>query len=52
MEAERDIRNDLTGLVAKLQKDAMDDAEERANNFGKCNGAHELRHRRTYRHRY
>lgn len=27
---ERDIRNDLTGLVAKLQKDAMDDAEERA----------------------
>ena len=27
---ERDIKNDLTGLVAKLQKDAMDDAEERA----------------------
>lgn len=27
---ERDIKNDLTGLVAKLQKDATDDAEERA----------------------
>ncbi len=27
---ERDIKQDLTGLVAKLQKDAMDDAEERA----------------------
>lgn len=27
---ERDIKNDLTGLVAKLQKDAADDAEERA----------------------
>lgn len=27
---ERDIKNDLTGLVAKLQKDAVDDAEERA----------------------
>lgn len=27
---ERDIKNDLKGLVAKLQKDAMDDAEERA----------------------
>lgn len=27
---ERDIKNDLIGLVAKLQKDAMDDAEERA----------------------
>lgn len=27
---ERDIRDDLTGLVSKLQKDAMDDAEERA----------------------
>lgn len=27
---ERDIKNDLTGLVAKLQKDASDDAEERA----------------------
>ena len=27
---ERDIKNDLTGLVAKLQKDAMDDAEERS----------------------
>lgn len=27
---ERDIKNDLTGLVAKLQKDAMEDAEERA----------------------
>ena len=27
---ERDIKNDLTGLVAKLQKDAQDDAEERA----------------------
>ncbi|MFZ2544684.1 MAG: ribonuclease Y [Candidatus Saccharimonadales bacterium] len=27
---ERDIKNDLTGLVSKLQKDAMDDAEERA----------------------
>ena len=27
---ERDIKNDLTGLIAKLQKDAMDDAEERA----------------------
>lgn len=27
---ERDIKHDLTGLVAKLQKDAMDDAEERA----------------------
>lgn len=27
---ERDIKDDLTGLVAKLQKDAMDDAEERA----------------------
>lgn len=27
---ERDIKHDLTGLVSKLQKDAMDDAEERA----------------------
>ena len=27
---ERDIKEDLTGLVAKLQKDAVDDAEERA----------------------
>lgn len=27
---ERDIKNDLMGLVAKLQKDAIDDAEERA----------------------
>jgi ribonuclease Y len=27
---ERDIKNDLTGLIAKLQKDAVDDAEERA----------------------
>lgn len=27
---ERDIKNDLLGLVSKLQKDAMDDAEERA----------------------
>lgn len=27
---ERDIKNDLTGLVSKLQKDAADDAEERA----------------------
>lgn len=27
---ERDIKEDLTGLVSKLQKDAMDDAEERA----------------------
>lgn len=27
---ERDIRQDLIGLVAKLQHDAMDDAEERA----------------------
>jgi ribonuclease Y len=27
---ERDIKDDLTGLVAKLQKDAQDDAEERA----------------------
>ena len=27
---ERDIKNDLTGLIAKLQKDAMDDAEETA----------------------
>lgn len=27
---ERDIKNDLKGLVAKLQKDAVDDAEERA----------------------
>ncbi len=27
---ERDIKDDLTGLVAKLQKDAMEDAEERA----------------------
>lgn len=27
---ERDIRDDLTGLVAKLQNDAMADAEERA----------------------
>lgn len=27
---ERDIKNDLTGLVAKLQRDAVDDAEERA----------------------
>lgn len=27
---ERDIKHDLTGLVAKLQKDAMEDAEERA----------------------
>lgn len=27
---ERDIKDDLTGLVAKLQKEATDDAEERA----------------------
>lgn len=27
---ERDIKNDLTGLVTKLQKEAVDDAEERA----------------------
>ncbi len=27
---ERDIKNDLKGLIAKLQKDAIDDAEERA----------------------
>lgn len=27
---ERDVKDDLIGLVAKLQKDAMDDAEERA----------------------
>lgn len=27
---ERDIKNDLKGLIAKLQKDAMEDAEERA----------------------
>lgn len=27
---ERDIKNDLVGLVAKLQKEAQDDAEERA----------------------
>lgn len=27
---ERDIKEDLMGLVSKLQKDAMDDAEERA----------------------
>lgn len=27
---ERDIKQDLTGLVSKLQKDAMEDAEERA----------------------
>lgn len=27
---ERDIKDDLTGLVAKLQKEAVDDAEERA----------------------
>lgn len=27
---ERDIKNDLTDLVAKLQKEAVDDAEERA----------------------
>lgn len=27
---ERDIKNDLSGLIAKLQRDAMDDAEERA----------------------
>lgn len=27
---ERDIKNDLTGLVTKLQNDAMQDAEERA----------------------
>lgn len=27
---ERDIKNDLTGLVVKLQKDAQEDAEERA----------------------
>ncbi len=27
---ERDIKNDLTGLIAKLQKEAVDDAEERA----------------------
>lgn len=27
---ERDIKDDLTGLVAKLQKDAQEDAEERA----------------------
>lgn len=27
---ERDIKNDLTGLISKLQHDAMEDAEERA----------------------
>lgn len=27
---ERDIRNDLMGLISKLQQEAMDDAEERA----------------------
>lgn len=27
---ERDIKHDLAGLISKLQKDAMDDAEERA----------------------
>lgn len=27
---ERDIQNDLTGLISKLQHDAMEDAEERA----------------------
>lgn len=27
---ERDIKNDLSGLIAKLQREAMDDAEERA----------------------
>ncbi|MDO5344083.1 MAG: ribonuclease Y [Candidatus Saccharibacteria bacterium] len=27
---ERDIRNDLSGMVSKLQQEAMDDAEERA----------------------
>lgn len=27
---ERDIKDDLTGLVAKLQKDAVDDAEDKA----------------------
>ncbi|HEU0266299.1 MAG TPA: ribonuclease Y [Candidatus Saccharimonadaceae bacterium] len=27
---ERDVKNDLTGLIAKLQKDAEQDAEERA----------------------
>ncbi|USN96805.1 MAG: ribonuclease Y [Candidatus Nomurabacteria bacterium] len=27
---EHDIKNDLRGLISKLQKDAMDDAEERA----------------------
>jgi ribonuclease Y len=27
---ERDIKDDMVGLVSKLQKDAMDDAEERA----------------------
>jgi ribonucrease Y len=27
---ERDIKNDLTGLIAKLQHDAVEDAEERA----------------------
>src|SRR5690606_15269547 len=27
---ERDIKNDLTGLIAKLQNDAKEDAEERA----------------------
>lgn len=27
---ERDIKHDLTGLISKLQKDAVDDAEERA----------------------
>lgn len=27
---ERDIKQDLTGLIVKLQKDAVDDAEERA----------------------
>lgn len=27
---ERDIKHDLTGLITKLQKDAVDDAEERA----------------------
>jgi ribonucrease Y len=27
---ERDVKHELTGLIAKLQKDAVDDAEERA----------------------
>lgn len=30
---ERDIKNDLLGLVSKLQNDAMQDAEERTKLF-------------------